>query len=264
MKKSLIIALIAIMMVCLCGCQEKNEYKEIYEKDPSEFIEEGAETYSSLDEVNQAIGSSIVAPSVMGKSMELFSVKDDTAIYQCLLAGCELSIKASKNTLTADDTFLGKNFVVGDFNYLVTVPKDGAMGEDVFDYVCDDIKTSIESYVANQNNPGSFLVGTYMDEVSERATAEVLDNGDGTLSLTIDWADSASVSNRWNVIFTYGDTLDVSTCTYQKVSFDDTGVETVLEEYIAEDFTLFIVDDKINCNLTFNGEEIRFSFAKIA
>lgn len=262
MKKSLIIIFMIFMMICICGCEEKNEYTEIYEKDPSEFIEEGANTYNSLAEINEAIGCNIVEPSVMGKSMELYSVKDDTAIYQCLLAGCEFTIKASKNVLTAEDTLLSRDFMVNEFHYLITVPKDGAMGEDVFDYICDDVKTSIETAASSTNNSNSLLIGSYMDEISQRATAEVIDNGDGTLSFNIEWADSASETNKWNIVFTEGDILEITTCTYQKVSFDDAGVETILEESEVDGCTLKLVDNKINCGLIFNGDTLNFSFVK--
>lgn len=286
MKKTLMSILTLLLVFSLFGCKEKSEYEELYEKDEDSFLEENAVRYGTLEEANEAIGVNLVIPEIMGKAKETYSIVDDKiAQYKCLLAGVEFSLRGAKTSLTSDisgilinekapftssteeeyaedQTYKAVRFIINDNQYVVIAKDEAKMDKETFNVIVEQIKEAINNETSNNTSNG--IEGTYMDEVSQRATAEVSTGEDSNLVLKVEWPSSASELDRWTLtINNNNETIEILSGQHEKVNYDEEGNETSTENISEENFgAIEYKEGKIYWTTSINDEETNLIFSK--
>lgn len=276
MKKSLIIILMIMLILCFTGCKkEENSFDGIYEKEAEDLLSDDAVVYYSLDEINEKIGCNIVEPGIMGRSMETYSIVGDTiAQYKCVLAGCEFTIRASKSQddisgikINDEVPFVGDDyaedattkafrFFIDDMQYVIVTVDNGDLDKDTFMIVCNEVKDLCS------NNSSSFA-GTYVDSMSQRASATVLENEDSTYTITIEYPNSSSDSIVWDINASLNDNeLSINSCSQSTVSYNEAG-EAVTDNVTEVALKPFILSENgFSCTLNVPSGEIELNFER--
>lgn len=211
MKKLLTTLLLISLSLCLVACEQKQENANI--ANPVVSV-------SSIDEVNDKLGTHLVTVGVMGKENETFSViNDELGEYNFEVNGYPYTLRVSKDTtndisgiyVDGKTLFEGMEefdrvynespeykafrFVLGNEQYVLMMKDNGETDGDVFYSAYNEIL----NHIVNDNTDQAVkdLVGSYQDKTSERATAEVSLYGVNEVEILIDWADTADSYHSW-------------------------------------------------------------------
>jgi len=185
---------------------------------------------ASLEELNEAVGSHMYSPGVMGVSDESYTlIKGDnpTAQYKFSVAGHEYTFRASKETedisgcyvdgktvfsgITDRETIhygksegskLAQWFVEGVQYVLNVKDEDDSFDMESFGYIAEEMA----SYTLEDVDLSAYyeaLVGDYNDSFSQRAYASVSLNEDGYLDIQVSWGSSAFEVSVWTMTGRY-------------------------------------------------------------
>lgn len=242
MKKffALILALTMLLSLAACGGKDGNG------------VENPATEYGTLEELNEAAGSRLTGPGVMGVSDESFFCYDCGAY---LLAEYNFSVNGTKYMLRSAPTLedISGYYVNGEpafdgdiedgINYAGA--DDGVQlarwanvdGQYVFACLAEnDNFADIAEEMYALNSPSATggvdfasLPGEYQDSVSQRAAMTVTDNGDETVHMLVSWANSAFETMQWEMNAKLGEDglLYYTDGTSSLVSTADDGTEEV-------------------------------------
>ena len=213
MKKTLALLLTLTMLLSLAACGGKEEEGGV----PNPMTE-----YATLDELNEAAGSRLTGPGVMGVSDESFIAYDCgdylLAEYNFTVAGVKYMLRSAPTLQDISGFYVnGEPAFSGDIaegiNYAEA--EDGvqlarwANVDGQYVLACLDANdnfTGIAEEMYAVNSPGSTggvdfatLPGEYQDSVSQRATMTVEDNGDETVHMLVSWANSAFETMQWEM-----------------------------------------------------------------
>ena len=254
MKRMLVLALAAMMILSLCACGSKQEEKP--EESESIGLPNPMTEYASLDEINNIVGSKLVHPAVMGVSDEKFFVIDcgdyKLADYRFTVGGVDYMFRSAPVTqdisgyhvgegtafadgardgieyAETDGTQLARWFTM-DGQYVLTA-KDMA-DADTFALVAEELCAMTFSGMSEAEYEACYadLAGQYYDSYSQRATMTVEADGANGVKITVDWSSSASELTEWTMTARlYEDgLLSYNDCTCSNIVTAADGAETV-------------------------------------
>lgn len=254
MKKSLIIVSVIISLFVLCACSNNKE-----NADDENYISGVANPIvekDSLDAINSEIGTNIVAPAVMGKTDERYSViSNEIAQYNFSLNGYDWTIRGAKkidedisgiwddhnefvsgseSTVYMNDWYLYR-FFDGDYQYTVVVDNPENFDETTFSNIKDEIKNCIIGV-----DP---FEGEYTDNVSQRATAIVKKDGD-IYHVTVSWSSSASKTTVWSMECKKEDNkLTYAGENFATYEYNDEGEETICGDGASNNIGWFDINE---------------------
>lgn len=179
MKKlvALLLCLVLVLSLCACGKSEPAA-----EDDPEPEVTDNADAqeegmvgmqnpmteYTSLDDVNKAVGGNLCGPAAMGVSDEAFFVIDGGSYklgeYRFKMNGCEYCLRCAKTPedisgvylsggegtafgeaaeddgiqINSDDEYKCARWFAEDMQYILTVNDGGAIEQDTFESVASE------------------------------------------------------------------------------------------------------------------------------
>ena len=218
MKKTLALLLTLTMLFSLSACGGKEDAG----------LANPMTEYASLEELNEATGSLLTGPGVMGISDESFASYDCgeymIAEYNFTVAGVKYMLRSAPTLEDISGFYVnGEPAFSGDIadgiNY--AEGEDGVQlarwanvdGQYVFACLSEnDDFTGIAEEMYAVNSPSATggvdfatLPGEYQDSVSQRASMTVEDNGDETVHMLVSWANSAFETMQWEMNASLGE-----------------------------------------------------------
>lgn len=261
MKKITVILLALAMMLGICACGQKTETVQIEQKTEQVGMPNPWVDYASLQELNEAFGTKLVHPPVMGVTDEHFSACDmgayTIAQYQFDLNGVDYCFRCAPTTedisgfyIDGKTAFEGKDspdeyvftgdaklarWFYTDGQYCLVCKDDGVMDEETFKMIIDELKNLTFPGMTESEKAVRYseMTGSYQDGWSQRACAEVT-GGNDAVSIEISWSSSAFESNIWTMTarFSEDGLLSYSDCREVVQTCDQNGqiTEEVIED----------------------------------
>lgn len=240
-------------------------------------------TYDSLDAMNEAAGTMLMHPGVMGVTNERFAVitgDNKMAEYSYEVAGISYTLRCCPTALEdisgvyingklafegrpapddidfifTDGCYLARWFRVEGQFVLSAKPAKGYT-QDAFKAVAEETKmlNAIQQEADGEDEvPVEYfdpyaLVGDYGDRVSQRASMNIEYNEDAEeYKVVIMWGNSASETMQWTMTaYDYGNTtsLNYGNCVCKTLTYDSSGKETQKVVYENKEGTLDINED---------------------
>ena len=225
--------------------------------------------YTSLEEINTAVGCNLCHPAVMGVTDEKFFVIEGSefhvAEYFFSLNGISYTFRSAPvayrdisgyytgdGTAFSDETSDQIEFFSDEeaklsrwFNiegqYVLMAKDNGQMDQETFEMISEELsqmtnpalsESDMELYYAS-------LEGQYYDSWSQRAGAEITANGDKSITIVVEWSSSAWELDRWTMHASRSEDglLYYTDCIRETVTYSESGEETsVTDEFPAEGY----------------------------
>lgn len=221
MKKIFNLIIIALIVICLIGCDKakENNVKEEISTIPgaaNPMVE-----YESLDEINGVAKTKLIKAPVSGVADEkFFVISDEIAHYVFSINGIEYVFRGSKNIdkdisgvwigektafdgstenfeIVMSDEIKCSKMLVKDTLYTLVANDNGSLTEEQFSNIANEFRLILLTNASNDN--ATKLVGDYMDRVSQRAICHISLVGVDELYINITWGSSANSHDEWQI-----------------------------------------------------------------
>ena len=201
MKKLLNLLLVLVLCLTISGCEK-------------EEIENPVVKFETLDAANIKAGVTLVKPAVAGVTDDYIGVIDNnTATYSFILNGYEYYERGCRNiSIDMSGLFTDKGglfdehldekecygeaegykvfrFILGKTQYIFGVLDEGKMDLETFAQQYKEIRNQIIE--ASSTMDARSYLGTYIDTISQRATAVLTLSDVNTFRIVVHWASSA-------------------------------------------------------------------------
>ncbi len=266
MKKTLSLLLVVIMIFTLAfamtACGEKEEQEAGM---PNPMVE-----YSSLDEINDACGCSLVKPDRDVLTDEKYFVIDcegyKIAEYQFTIDRTPFSFRYAdtsedisgiydgENTIFAksegDDTVMTDTYKASRWfsegQYCLATTEPGDISNDSFKELADKMKE--KSGAVDWSETYAMLEGDWQDTFSERCTMTLKNEGE-YMDITVHWGDSYASYAQWDMTaVAYDDgTLNYSDCKESYITMNEDGdiVSNETKKIDPNGYFVYNAEDKI-------------------
>lgn len=219
--------------------------------------------YKTLSEMNEAAGTILMHPGVMGVTNEKFIVINDgtrkIAEYSFEINGVSYVLRNGPTSLDdisgvyvngatafdgrdpadgidyvfTDDLMLGRWFRV-EGQFILSAKKTEGYTEELFKNIAEEIlevnAIQQEVWVEEEYADPLGVIGTYMDGTSQRAVMEVtFDEKEMKYHMTVSWANSAFSRMEWKMSGEdngYG-AIEYNDCVKSRVDYDEKGEKEV-------------------------------------
>lgn len=237
--------------------------------------------YSSLEEINQAAGTALVHPAVMGVTDESFFTLSGT---DCVIADYDFTVvgyrwcfragaiadrdisgvyingapafaepKAGIEYAEGEGYKLARWFTM-DGQYVLAVEDHGEMEHDIFSGIAEELKDMTDPAWSEKDFEAYYaaMAGIWQDEIAQRATMTVTADGSDCVHIGIEWGNGYAETYRWTMTGRVSEDglLYYKDCTKQIVTFaeDGTATETTVYENGEGFFSLSPEDGKLYWN----------------
>lgn len=247
MKKLLNLLLVLVLCLTISGCEEKE-------------VENPVIKYETLEAANIKAGVTLVKPAVSGVKDDYIGIVDNnTAVYRFILNGYEYYERGCRNTsidmsgLFTDkgglfDDYLDEKecygeaegykairFILGKTQYIFGVLDEGKMDKESFYKQYQEIRNQI--IYDSSTSDGRSYVGTWIDTISQRATATITLGDVNTFKIVIHWASSANTYDEFVINTNYAElTYNDIVHTENTVNEDGTVTSVTLDDSIPGKF----------------------------
>ena len=263
MKKITLIIAAIIMAFTVCALSETAQM-------PSPITE-----YDSLEALNEACGTVLCGPGVMGVTDESYvsiecgeyviaQYKFTVAGYSCCLRCAptleDISGYWLEETTAFDhsddedgsdmyyvytaDAKLAQWFNI-DGQFVLQIDDNGAMDPETFDSVVTELANLNTSFVtaAEREAISAALAGSYTDLTGNCSSMEIIFNEDASLSITVDRVESDSTYTEWKMTAVMVEDLSIcySDCVCNLCTADENGVTELPANLIPDGF--FVLGD---------------------